>query len=225
MVFSSLTFLFYFLPIVLIIYYIVPNKVKNLVLFISSLIFYFIGEPKYVILMIVSILSTYIHGILIEKYEKHKKKFLISSIVISLSFLVFFKYTDFIIENVNAIFNGSFDLLNLALPIGISFYTFQSMGYIIDMYQGKYKADRNIFKFALFVSYFPQILQGPIGRYNRLAHQFFERHSFELVRIQHGLQLMAWGFFKKMVLADRAAVVVTEVFRYVDLYDGATVLF
>ena len=99
MVFSSLTFLFYFLPIVLIIYYIVPNKVKNLVLFISSLIFYFIGEPKYVILMIVSILSTYIHGILIEKYEKHKKKFLISSIVISLSFLVFFKYTDFIIEN------------------------------------------------------------------------------------------------------------------------------
>ena len=146
MVFSSLTFLFYFLPIVLIIYYIVPNKVKNLVLFISSLIFYFIGEPKYVILMIVSILSTYIHGILIEKYEKHKKKFLISSIVISLSFLVFFKYTDFIIENVNVIFNGSFDLLNLALPIGISFYTFKMISYIVDVYTKKSKSAKKFLK-------------------------------------------------------------------------------
>ena len=97
------------------------------------------------------------------------------------------------------------------------------MGYIIDMYQGKYKADRNLFKFALFVSYFPHILQGPIGRYNRLAHQFFEKHEFDLVRIQHGLQLMAWGFFKKMVLADRAALIVEEVFRYVHLYHGFTV--
>lgn len=166
-----------------------------------------------------------------NKTKKYKRLILVLVLLINFGMLAVIKYYGFAAENINALLSNVFHInvglkrIDFLLPLGISFYTFQSMGYIIDMYQGKYKADRNIFKFALFVSYFPQILQGPIGRYNRLAHQFFERHSFELVRIQHGLQLMAWGFFKKMVLADRAAVVVTEVFRYVDLYDGATVLF
>ena len=209
MVFSSLTFLFYFLPIVLVIYYVVPNKVKNLVLFITSLIFYFIGEPKYVILMIVSILSTYIHGILMEKYERHKKKFLISSIVISLSFLVFFKYTDFIIENVNAIFNGSFDLLNLALPIGISFYTFKMISYIVDVYTKKVKVQKNFLKLATYVSLFPQLMAGPIVRYSTIEKELDERkYSFEL--FSNGVRRFIIGLCKKILIADVLADVVNS---------------
>ena len=220
MVFSSLTFLFYFLPIVLIIYYIVPNKVKNLVLFISSLIFYFIGEPKYVILMIVSILSTYIHGILIEKYEKHKKKFLISSIVISLSFLVFFKYTDFIIENVNAIFNGSFDLLNLALPIGISFYTFKMISYIVDVYTKKVKVQKNFLKLATYVSLFPQLMAGPIVRYSTIEKELDERkYSFAI--FSNGVRRFIIGLCKKILIAD----VLSDVVNSFSTVTEKTVLF
>ena len=158
------------------------------------------------------------------KTKKYKRLILALILVINFGILAVIKYYGFTVDNINALLSGVFHMnvglkrFDFLLPLGISFYTFQSMGYIIDMYQGKYKADRNLFKFALFVSYFPQILQGPIGRYNRLAHQFFEKHEFDLVRIQHGLQLMAWGFFKKMVLADRAALIVEEVFRYVHLY-------
>ena len=165
------------------------------------------------------------------KTKKYKRLILALILVINFGILAVIKYYGFTVDNINALLSGVFHMnvglkrFDFLLPLGISFYTFQSMGYIIDMYQGKYKADRNLFKFALFVSYFPQILQGPIGRYNRLAHQFFEKHEFDLVRIQHGLQLMAWGFFKKMVLADRAALIVEEVFRYVHLYHGFTVLF
>lgn len=165
------------------------------------------------------------------KTKKYKRFILALILMINFGILAIIKYYGFTIDNINALLSGVFHMnvglkrFDFLLPLGISFYTFQSMGYIIDMYQGKYKADRNLFKFALFVSYFPQILQGPIGRYNRLAHQFFEKHEFDLVRIQHGLQLMAWGFFKKMVLADRAALIVGEVFRYVHLYHGFTVLF
>ena len=115
MVFSSLTFLFYFLPIVLIIYYIVPKEFRNVVLFISSLLFYFYGEPKFGILMIISIFLTYVHGILMDKYPQHKKKFLISSIIISIGLLIIFKYTDFIISNINMIFKGNIEMLNLRL--------------------------------------------------------------------------------------------------------------
>lgn len=220
MVFSSLTFLFYFLPIVLIIYYIVPNKVKNLVLFISSLIFYFIGEPKYVILMIVSILSTYIHGILIEKYEKHKKKFLISSIVISLSFLVFFKYTDFIIENVNVIFNGSFDLLNLALPIGISFYTFKMISYIVDVYTKKVKVQKNFLKLATYVSLFPQLMAGPIVRYSTIEKELDERkYSFAI--FSNGVRRFIIGLCKKILIAD----VLSDVVNSFSTVTEKTVLF
>ena len=220
MVFSSLTFLFYFLPIVLIIYYIVPNKVKNLVLFISSLIFYFIGEPKYVILMIVSILSTYIHGILMEKYERHKKKFLISSIVISLSFLVFFKYTDFIIENVNVIFNGSFDLLNLALPIGISFYTFKMISYIVDVYTKKVKVQKNFLKLATYVSLFPQLMAGPIVRYSTIEKELDERkYSFAI--FSNGVRRFIIGLCKKILIAD----VLSDVVNSFSTVTEKTVLF
>lgn len=165
------------------------------------------------------------------KTRKYKRLILALILVINFGVLAVIKYNQVVIDAMNSIIQNvmHFDFkignINVIVPLGVSFYTFQSMGYLIDVYQGKYRADRNIAKFALFVSYFPQILQGPIGRFNKLSHQFFERHEFELRRIEHGLQLMAWGFFKKMVIADRAGVAVKEIFRYMHLYTGADILY
>ncbi len=201
MVFSSLTFLFYFLPVVLILYYIVPKKFKNLILFISSLVFYFIGEPKYGIVMIISILSTYLHGIFMDKYKKHKKKFLVSAIVISLLFLIYFKYTDFIIENINTIFNGTFDLLNLTLPIGISFYTFKMISYIVDVYNDKVKVQKNFLNLATYVSLFPQLMAGPIVRYSTIENELENRnHTFS--GFSNGVMRFIIGLAKKVLIAD-----------------------
>ncbi len=201
MVFSSLTFLFYFLPITLLIYYIVPSKVKNAVICIASLAFYFYGEPKYGILMIISILSTYIHGLLIEKYPNQKKKFLISSIFVSLGFLTFFKYTDFIISNINMVVNGKIDLLRLSLPIGISFYTFQMISYIIDVYKGEAKAQKSLLKLATYVALFPQLIAGPIVRYTTIASELDERqHTIE--KFSLGVRRFVIGLSKKILIAN-----------------------
>ena len=162
MVFSSITFLFYFLPIVLAIYYIVPDKFKNMILLVSSFLFYFYGEPKYIIIMVLSIIVTYIFGILMNKYEKYRKYFLIFSITITLGILVYFKYVDFLITNINLFLRNKIDLINVILPIGISFYTFQLISYIVDVYNGKAKVQKNILKLAMYVSLFPQLIAGPI---------------------------------------------------------------
>ncbi len=204
MVFSSLTFLIYFLPIVLGIYYIVPKKAKNLVLFLSSMLFYFYGEPKYIILMLVSITSTYIHGLLIERSINHKKAYLVSAICISLAFLIFFKYTDFIIQNVNDILHLNINLLRLALPIGISFYTFQMLSYIIDVYKGKVKAQRSYLKLATYVSLFPQLIAGPIVRYTDIEKELDERkHSFS--NFSNGVRRFVIGLSKKILIANVVA--------------------
>lgn len=162
--------------------------------------------------------------------KRKKRLVLIAMILLNFGILAILKYYNFAIDNINGILhkvgmmNYSISEFKFILPLGISFYTFQSVGYIIDVYQGKYKADRNIFKFALFVSFFPQILQGPIGRYNRLSSQFFERHSFDLTRIERALQLILWGFFKKLVIADRAGIVADMVFNHPDKYSGVVTL-
>lgn len=161
------------------------------------------------------------------KAQTKRNKRLICALILVLNFgiLAFLKYSNFAIGNVNAILESvgtakRLGAMTLLLPLGISFYTFQSMSYIIDVYQGKYESEKNVFKFALFVSFFPQILQGPIGRFDRLAHQFYEGHQFELRNIQFGMQLILWGYFKKIVLADRAAVVVNRVFSDYTNYNG-----
>lgn len=201
MVFSSLTFLFYFLPIVLLIYYIVPNKAKNAVICIASLIFYFYGEPKYGVLMLFSIASTYIHGLLIEKHPQKKKRFLISSIIISLGLLVFFKYTDFIISNINMVIRGKIDPLRLSLPIGISFYTFQMISYIIDVYRGEAKAQKSVLKLATYVALFPQLIAGPIVRYTTIASELDERkHTLENFSL--GVRRFVIGLSKKILIAN-----------------------
>lgn len=164
-------------------------------------------------------------------YTKKKRRALALGLVANFAVLAVVKYADFAIGNLNALFSlvgvdASIGFLNIALPLGISFYTFQSSGYLIDLYRGKIQADRNVFRYALFVSYFPQIIQGPIGRYHELAHQLFEPHSFDYTRIKFGAQRMLWGFFKKMVIADRIVVVVNEVFNnYAEQGYGGIIIF
>lgn len=201
MVFSSITFLFYFLPIVLLVYYAVPKKCKNIVLLIASLAFYFYGEPKYTILMIFSIVCTYFFGLLINKYKKHSKLFLILSISISVGILVYFKYINFIIQNINLWLTNKIDFIYVVLPIGISFYTFQMISYIVDVYRGQAKVQKNILKLAMYISLFPQLIAGPIVRYTTIEEQLENRtHTFEKFAL--GVRRFIIGLGKKVLIAN-----------------------
>ena len=203
MLFSSISFLYYFLPIVLLIYFIIPNKAKNLVLFLGSLFFYFWGEPIYTLVMIFAALSGYIHGLLIDKFRGTKKSkiALISSVVVGIGILGVFKYTDFFIANINEIFNSSINLLKIALPIGISFYTFQILSYTIDLYRGNAKVQKNFINFATYVFLFPQLIAGPIVRYVDVENELNNRkHSLEL--IGYGINRFIMGLSKKVLLAN-----------------------
>ena len=203
MVFSSITFLFYFLPIVLVLYYLVPNKLKNLILLISSFIFYFYGEPKYVLLMVFSIMSTYICGRLVDKYRgtKKSKLFLILEIIISIGLLIYFKYADFIIKNINLWLSQKIDLINVLLPIGISFYTFQMISYVVDVYKGEVKVQKNILKLATYVSLFPQLIAGPIVRYSTIEKQL-EHREYSINKFSLGVRRFVIGIGKKVMIAN-----------------------
>lgn len=203
MLFSSIPFLYYFLPIVIGMYFVVPFKFKNLVLLVSSLFFYFYGEPVYVILMLVACLSSYIHGLLIDKYRgtKWSKFWLTSSVVTSILMLGFFKYSNFFIENINALFKSDIALLGIALPIGISFYTFQTLSYTIDVYRGDAKVQKSFVRLATYVSLFPQLIAGPIVRYITVEEDLTERkHSFE--NFGTGATRFVLGLGKKVLIAD-----------------------
>ncbi len=199
MLFTSISFLYYFLPLVLIVYFIVPKKYKNLVLLLFSLLFYFYGEPKYILLMLFEILVAYIGAILIDKYKD--KSILILTLFIPIILLVVFKYTDFFISNINNIFNTNFKLLNIALPIGISFYTFQIISYVIDVYRGKVKVQKSFLKLATYVSLFPQLIAGPIVRYEVIEDELDNRtHSFENFAL--GTRRFIIGLAKKVLIAN-----------------------
>ena len=199
--FSSIPFLFYFLPCVLLLYAISPKKVKNFTLLICSLVFYAWGEPRLVLLMLLTVFSGYLLGLLTEKYNKYKKVFLGLSVALSLGFLGYYKYVDFFIENINAVTNLSIPLLNVALPIGISFYTFQLLSYNIDVYRGDVPAQRNFIDLATYISLFPQLIAGPIVRYSDVAKQLKERtHSFEKVSV--GVRRFVIGLSKKILIAN-----------------------
>ena len=203
MLFSSIEFLYYFLAIVIALYFIVPFKLKNLILLISSLFFYFWGEPVYTILMAVMAFSGYAHGLLIDKFRGTNKSkiFLISSIVVGLGGLGFFKYSNFFIENVNNIFDSSISTLALALPIGISFYTFQILSYTIDLYRGKYAVQKNFIDFFTYVALFPQLIAGPIVRYSDVDQELKERtHSFD--KFAYGVNRFIIGLSKKVLVAN-----------------------
>ena len=203
MVFSSTVFLFYFLPIVLFIYYIVPKKFKNIVLLIFSIIFYAYGEPKFIFIMIFSIVFTYIFGILINKYKntKYSKIILIISICFNLGILIYFKYIDFIIENINLWLSSKIDLLYVLLPIGISFYTFQTISYLIDLYRGKVEVQKYFLNLALYVSLFPQLIAGPIVRYKDIKEQL-EYRSHTIEKFAFGIRRFIIGLSKKVLIAN-----------------------
>ena len=203
MLFSSIPFLYYFLPAVLLLYFIAPKKLRNAVILLSSLFFYAWGEPKYVILMAVSITIGYILGLLIEKFREKtaSKIFLAISVIFSVGALGYFKYADFFISNFNAVTGLSVSLLRIALPIGISFYTFQLLSYTIDVYRGDTPAQKNPITLAAYISLFPQLIAGPIVRYSDVALQLENRtHSFS--KTSDGIRRFILGLSKKILIAN-----------------------
>jgi alginate O-acetyltransferase complex protein AlgI len=203
MVFSSITFLYYFLPLIVIIYYLSPRKLKNYVLLFASLAFYGWGEPKYILLMLISIGVNYFLGILIERYSNTilAKIWLFISVVFSLGFLGYFKYMDFFISNMNTITGLSLPMIKVVLPVGISFYTFQILSYTIDVYRKNTKAQRNIAYLATYVVFFPQLIAGPIVRYTDIIQELTgRRHRVEDIRI--GIRRFLFGLSKKVLIAN-----------------------
>ncbi|MBQ3048900.1 MAG: MBOAT family protein [Oscillospiraceae bacterium] len=213
MVFSSILFLFKFLPITLLIYYIVPKKLKNLVLLVASLFFYSWGEPKYFPLMLACILVNYVAALLIDKHRE-KRTFIGWMIGLAVFFdlgcLVFFKYSDFFISNINSLLGTAIPLLKLTLPLGISFYTFQTMAYTIDVYRGKVKAERNIINLAAFVVLFPQLIAGPIVLYDDVAAALRD-HRITKQHLLDGIRLFIFGLGKKVLIANNVGALWTQV--------------
>ncbi|MBQ6839184.1 MAG: MBOAT family protein [Oscillospiraceae bacterium] len=216
MLFSSIPFLYYFLPAVLAVYFLVPKSCKNGVLLISSLVFYAWGEPKYAFLMIATIALFYGCGLAIgrSRQQKWKKFWLIVSITVSLGLLAVFKYADFFVDSFNAVTGLSIPLLKLALPIGISFYTFQCLSYTIDVYRGTAQVQKNPISFGAYVALFPQLIAGPIVRYVDVARELDSRtHSWEDFYL--GLRRFLVGLGKKVLVADQFALL-AQLFRQSD---------
>ena len=213
MLFSSIPFLFYFLPLVLILYFLVPFRFKNAVLLLFSLIFYAWGEPKYVLLMIFTILLFFCCGLAIERCSqtKWKRIWLTVSIVLSVALLGIFKYADFAVGSINSLLRTSIPLLRLALPIGISFYTFQCLSYTIDVYRGSTPAQKDLISFGAYVSLFPQLIAGPIVRYVDVAREL-EHRTHSLEKIAYGLRRFLIGLSKKILLANNLGLLI-ELFR------------
>lgn len=201
MLFSSISFLYYFLPCVLVLYFLVPRHFKNIILLISSLIFYAWGEPRLVLLMSATIVIGYVLGILMERDAKRKKLYLVIALLCFLGALGYFKYTDFFIDNINRVTGLSIPLFRIGLPIGISFYTFQILSYNIDVYRGDVKAQKNLLHLATYISMFPQLIAGPIVRYKDVAVQLETReHSID--KVAQGIQRFVFGLSKKILIAN-----------------------
>lgn len=240
MLFNSIDFLFFF-PIVICIYLIIPRRVRCVWLLITSYYFYMSWNPKYALLIALSTLITYLSGILIDKCRLHfhKKLIVAGSLVSNLSILALFKYANFFLRSLNEI-SGIIGIptkevpdLDLLLPVGISFYTFQALSYTLDVYRGIIRAEKNIIHYALFVSFFPQLVAGPIERSGHLLRQIHSMQTsmlWDYARIRDGLLLMIWGLFQKLVIADRASLLVNQVYQQYNQYGFleifiATILF
>jgi len=235
MVFNSLSFLIFF-PLVAVIYFFLTmrialrhkalsNTLSQIFLFAVSLFFYAYWNPAYLGLILISVAVTWVSGLLMEKRDVQKKRLILAgSLIINLAILFFFKYYHFAINSIG-FFTGNritFPSFNVLLPVGISFYTFQALGYSIDVYYERVRAERNFITYALFVTFFPQLVAGPIERTGNLLPQFKVNHEFDYERVTSGLRLAAWGMFKKVVIADRLAVYVNGVFGNPSVYPSAS---
>lgn len=248
MTINSLNFVL-FVAIVCLIYFVFPKKIKWVVLLVANYIFYFICSKWLIVYMLITTLSIYILALIMGKIdvktkekcreeadrkikkeiknkEKRNKKLLVAlAVLINFGILIALKYCNFINQNLNAFFNAikvtiRMPLKNIVLPLGISYYTLQAISYVVDVYRGKYLPDKHFGRVALFVSFFPQMVEGPIGRYDELANQLYEPHKFNYKNVKIGIQLMLWGYFKKMVIADRAGMYVNAVFGNYQAYAG-----
>lgn len=229
MLFNSFSFLVFF-PIVTLVYFLIPQKIKYLWLLLASYYFYMCWNPKYAVLIFISTAVTFLSGILIDKAKtvKGKKWVVFGSFAINLLILLWFKYFYFVMNNINAVraflnlslYKPKFDII---LPVGISFYTFQALSYTADVYRGDVEPEKNFFRYALFVSFFPQLVAGPIERSKNLLSQVNEEHHFDYLRVRKGLLVMLWGFFLKLVIADRAAILVNAVYDNIPAFGGAEI--
>jgi len=246
MLFNSFQYLFYFL-LTLAGYALAPKNFRHIFLFFASMLFYMAWNPQYAVLMLISISTTWICALFLEKISDnntkwnlpfHKKLCIISCLIINLGILFFFKYCNFFTESLNGVFeilgiHSIFPRLDVLLPIGISFYTFQAIGYIIDVYRGEIRAERNFCRYALFISFFPQLVAGPIERSRNMQSQIKNLSTLKIFQyndVFHGVVYVVWGVFMKMVIADRAAILVDTVYNTYWNYNGfslsiATVLF
>lgn len=235
MLFNSIQFLIFF-PVVTILYFLIPHRFRPPLLLIASCVFYMAFIPTYILILFVLIVVDYFAGILIENAQGGKRRlFLLISIVANVGFLAFFKYYNFINENLFRVaqfldLRYPLSTLQIILPIGLSFHTFQAMSYTIEVYRSKQKAERNPLIYALYVMFYPQLVAGPIERPQHLIYQFKEKHYFDYRRMSDGIKLMTWGLFKKVVIADRLAILVNHVYNDPHGYSGiplivATVFF
>ncbi len=228
MQFTSIPF-FIFLFVVVVAYYILPNRYRNYLLLVASYYFYFSIQPEYLVLLILSTLVNYLLGRGLEAYPKRKKMLLGVGLLFNLGILFFFKYFNFFGEQLNAIFS-SFSLNlkipqhSLILPIGISFYTFMALGYILDVYWGDIKSQRNLLTFSVYLAFFPQILCGPIGRAKNLFKQFSSEHPLLYDNFANGFRLVLWGLFKKMVVADNIGAYVDAVYNNIPMHSTLTLI-
>ena len=236
MLFNSFAFAM-FLPVVFIIYWVLPKKFQWIVILISSYYFYMSWNVKYVFLILLTTMVSYVTAVLLEKEESSRlrKLYLAAAFFVCLSVLFFFKYFNFVSESIAAVvqqFSVSYSpfMINVLLPVGISFYTFQTLAYVVDVYRGGVKAEHHLGKYAAFISFFPQLVAGPIERTENLLPQIKRENIFDYGQASYGLKLMAWGFFKKIVVADTLAVYVDTVYNNLQNYKGmvlaiATVFF
>ena len=229
MLFNSLQFAVFF-PIVTLLYFGLPNRARVPLLLVASCVFYMAFVPKYILILFAVILVDYAAGILLEAAPAARRKLvLVLSLCTNIGMLAFFKYYNFLDANIAALSDTAgwgyvSHGLNIVLPIGLSFHTFQSMSYTIEVYRGNFKAERSLLHFATYVMFYPQLVAGPIERPQNLLHQFREHHRFDWTRFHEGLQLMATGFFRKIVIADRAAVLVNTVYATPSSYSGPQLL-
>ena len=211
MLFSSMTFVFLFLPIVCLIYLLAKKELHNAILLIASILFYAWGEPRYLAIMILTILANYVGAIALDKHKKYKKPILLATIAVDLSFLLYFKYFNFFIDNINSIFAMDITFLEVIMPIGISFYTFQAMSYLIDVYKGDAKVQKDIYKLALYISLFPQLVAGPIVKYRDVDEQIDHR-TVTFDKVSYGVKRFIIGLAKKMLLANTLGAVADRIF-------------
>src|SRR5574344_838600 len=222
MLFSSMTFIYIFLPIVCSVYLLAKKELHNSILLIASIIFYAWGEPSYLAIMILTILTNYLGAIALDKLKKYNKLVLASTIAIDLSFLLYFKYFNFFIDNANALFSMDMTFIEVIMPIGISFYTFQAMSYLIDVYRGDAVVQKDVYKLALYISLFPQLVAGPIVKYKDVDTQIDNRQvSFD--KVAYGVKRFIIGLSKKMLIANTLGAVVDKIFEQpVEAFDTFT---